>query len=87
MQYEKKIDQRVVMIVRCYLKGWHDCELTTKNEFLLNNLSIIEYYKSDQDFQMQILFAIEIFLSSNKKNENWSSKSFLMNINLIIFIF
>jgi hypothetical protein len=87
MQYEKKPDQRVIMIVRCYLKGWHDCELTKKNEVLLNNLSIIEYYKSDADFEMQILFAIEIFFSENKKNENWSSKSFLINLNLIIFIF
>jgi hypothetical protein len=80
MQYKKNLDQRVIMIVRCYLKAWNDCELNEKNEILMKNLSIIEYYKSDQDFQMQILFAIEIFLSSNKNNENWSSKSFLINI-------
>ncbi|CAF4569336.1 unnamed protein product [Rotaria sp. Silwood1] len=72
IQHRKNIDHRVIMIVRCYLKAWNECVSNEKNKFLLSRVSIIEYYKNDPDFEMQILFAIEIFLLQNKKNDNWS---------------
>jgi hypothetical protein len=78
------------MIVRCYLKAWNECTSIKKNEFLLKNVLIIKYYKYDPDFEMQIMFAIEVFLSQSKQNENWSSKLFdeceINNIYLIVEI-
>jgi hypothetical protein len=76
MQYKTNINQRVIMIIRCYLKAWNECLSDMKNEYLLNKVSVIEYYKSDLNFQMQILFAIEIFLSQNKNIEDSLSKLF-----------
>ncbi len=74
MQFGKNIEDRVIMIVRCYLKAWIDSPLEMKNNFLLEKLVIVKYYKSDPDFEMQIIFAIEIFLSQYKTKENWSSQ-------------
>jgi hypothetical protein len=74
MQYRTDMDSRVIMIVRCYLKAWNECISNIKDEFLLSRVSIIKYYKSNLNFDMQIMFAIEIFISQNKINDNWSSK-------------
>jgi len=74
MHYRTNIDARLIMIVRCYLKAWNECTSNIKDEFLLSRISIIKYYKLNLNFDMQIMFAIEIFISQNKKNHNWSSE-------------
>ena len=64
------------MLIRCYLKAWDGSDAQEKNDILLKNLSVIEFYKSDPDFQMKVLFAFEIFLSESKRDDRWSSKLF-----------
>jgi hypothetical protein len=76
------------MIVRCYLKAWNECVSNKKNEFLLEKVSIIKYYEYDPDFEIQIICAIQIFLSTNSKKGDWSSRLFdkckLNNVHLIV---
>ncbi|UJR16454.1 hypothetical protein I4U23_003356 [Adineta vaga] len=81
-QYTKNITHRVIMIVRSYLKAWIDVSSKLETNFLLHKISVIRYYNSDRNFQMQLLFAIEVFLSESKKNEKWS-----INVTSILFQF
>ncbi|CAF1297306.1 unnamed protein product [Adineta steineri] len=74
MQY-KHNKHRVIMIVRSYLKAWDEHFANTKADILLSKVAIIKYYQNDFDFQMQIIFAIEVFISEKKKNENWSTET------------
>ena len=64
------------MLIRCYLEALDGSDTQAKNDILLKNLSVIEFYKADPDFQMKVLFAFEIFLSESKRDDRWSSKLF-----------
>ncbi|CAF1480083.1 unnamed protein product [Adineta ricciae] len=71
MQYSSKVKHRVIMIVRTYLKAWNDSSSEKNTSLLLKKISAIKHYQSDKHFQIQILFAIEAFLSQSKMNDAW----------------
>ena len=89
MQYNSKAKHRVIMIVRTYLKAWNDSSSEKNTSLLLKKISAIKHYQSDENFQTQILFAIETFLAESKKNEAWQSESvkeFYINLQRIYLV-
>ncbi|CAF0987872.1 unnamed protein product [Adineta ricciae] len=75
---EKNMTQRVIMVVRSYLKAWNESLPEEKANLLSSKISAILHYQSDRNFQRQILFAIEVFLSECKKNYAWRMQTVSM---------
>ena len=67
--------QRVVMVIRSYLRAWDKSLPDVKANILTSKISAVHYYQSDRNFQRQILFAIEVFLSECRKDDTWQSES------------
>ncbi|CAF0987690.1 unnamed protein product [Adineta ricciae] len=64
-------DQAIHKYVQMQYSTWNDSSSEKNTSLLLKKISAIKHYQSDKNFQAQILFAIEVFLSENKKNDVW----------------